>query len=156
MLVWISAHDKSIKLWHFWFVLLQPEKGTPSLPEASFHYFNFTHCTKQNVRHYRQASSKISIQKIHLSTEAHATCDFSMILCALHFETLQITNNFHFTTLWRRTFSAITYSNRLSVMWIRFIGHLCSSRAFPLQLGTHCSKQRAETKKAHGNTNIFL
>lgn len=50
-----------------------------SLSEASFHYLNFTHCTKQNLRHYRQASSKLSIQqqkKIHLSTGTHNNLPF--------------------------------------------------------------------------------
>lgn len=71
-----------------------------SLSEASFHYLNFTHCTKQNLRHYRQASSKLSIQqqkKKNIYLQEHTTtCHFSMILCALHFETLQLTNSFSF------------------------------------------------------------
>lgn len=70
-----------------------------------------------------------------------------MISCALHFETLQFTNSFHFTTLSRRAFSAITYSNRLSVTWMRFTGHLGSSRALLLERGTRCSKRRAARKR---------
>lgn len=85
--------------------------------------------------------------KKYIYLQKHTTCHFSMILCALHVETLQFTNSFHFTTLWRRAFSAITYSNRLSVMRIRFIGHLGSARALLLQHGTHCSEQRATTKR---------
>lgn len=69
------------------------KKETPSLPEASFHCFNFTHCTKQNLRHYRQASSKRSIQKKkgkekYTYLQKHTACHFSMILCALHLERL--------------------------------------------------------------------
>lgn len=45
--------------------------GTPTLPEVSLHCFSFTHCTKQKLRHYRQASSKLSIQQKHLSTGTH-------------------------------------------------------------------------------------
>lgn len=71
-----------------------------------------------------------------------------MISCALHFETLQFTNSFHFTTLSRRAFSAITYSNRLSVTWMRFTGHLGSSGALLPERGTRCSERRAARRRA--------
>lgn len=55
--------------------------GTPTLPEVSLHCFSFTHCTKQKLRHYRQASSKLSIQQKHLSTGTHNSFFFQDFMC---------------------------------------------------------------------------
>lgn len=71
--------------------------GTPTLPEVSLHCFSFTHCTKQKLRHYRQAS-KLSIQHKHLSTGTHNWFFFSGFY-VLYIFRLQVTNGFLLTTL---------------------------------------------------------
>lgn len=124
-------HDKSVKAW----------RGEHQ--EALFHYFNFTHCTKQNLRHYRQASSKLSIQKKYIYLQKHTTCHDSV--CFTFLKLFNLPSSKHCK---RRAFSAITYSNRLSVMWIRFIGHLLSC----FDMAHAAQKQRAKTTKAHGST----
>lgn len=131
--------------------------GTPTLPEVSLHCFSFTHCTKQKLRHYRQASSKLSIQQKHLSTGTHDSfVFFFQDFYVLYIFRLQITNDFLLTTLFRKSeggFSAtVTYSNRLSVMWRKLVSaaapaapSVCAATLGALLLG-------AESKNAKGKS----
>lgn len=140
--------DKNVKAWHVWFALVQPEKGTPRLTEALLHYFSFTQLYKAEFKALSTSIIKaIYTKKKYTYLQKHTAADFSMILCALHFETLQFTNGFPFKTLCRRAFSAITYSNRLSVMWVKFIRHLGLSSAFL----PHTSQSRAQKNKQKKN-----
>lgn len=113
--IWISAHkcDKISDL-----LLYSLKKGNTKSTRNIIPLFQFHTLYKAEFK----ALSTSIIKAIYTKTkylQKHTTCDFSMILCALHFETLQFTNRSKHCK--RRAFSAITYSNRLSVMWIRFI-----------------------------------
>lgn len=92
-------------------------------PTEAFHHFNFTHWTKRNLRRYQQASSKPPTQQKYSYLQKHRPA-ISTWFCVLYiWELFKLPTVLSSEHCKRREFSAITSSNRLSVMWIRFIGH---------------------------------